>query len=807
MQCNTTHVDGPNADLNPLTRTAYTWQACANQCAQETNCYVFSWNLNTSCSLFGIGTRQASMEGVWSGYTNRFWDPPKKLATPAFNVFSKWKSNALRRFTYSHEGQIDRVGGDLDDTSPRTEVDFDHCAQSCADAWDRGCRAFVWRTDQDRLHRCYRKFSINETIKPDNFSEFGFLSLINPDDSPLSRANLAIDDPRPGVYNLEPELVQSHQNLTGLCGESSSKVTNITIDKMSSPVWEDTRWRYWVTVNCWADRAGGDLYPYPHEASNLDYCAWLCWAQGNLNSTRPGSSVASDLALHLSASNGTSNGSNPDTSAIAGWCDGFAYNEKQHHCWLKFRTENISVTRSDQVAVGLLRQRVKIVDSDRQFVSTHFKARRDLQDSLPFAGLRGFGAENSPLRARKDRALMAPFPIVRSERVEVITDPRTGEERNATVSLIYTFSFEPGMDRVGSDMDESVNMTASSWDECSYRCAEVGGCGGFVWRNDTNDRPCQLKKKNGDGTETVLKDDNPNAMWSIAQVLRLSSSDILPSGNTLPLPEDSSPIYESNLAYPFDDVGARDIIDCDDNNITSFYIRTEDDGLNKMYGVEARASVECGKDRWGSEVADSPIEAPSFGYCAWVCYGKYRMNNKECVGFTFWPEKRQCYLKNPLPDQAVYTDDPKEIHPKVISGALVWRYPRGEVPKEPKKPNSPKKPSSSSSTTSFSSTSAESSSLSSSSSSMAPSTVFKTITRESIFVVTVSKSRSHSPNLSDPSSSSNSPSTPSPPAPTTESPKVDMSITPSKPSKKATQTWDPNGAEDRHRPNHWKSES
>lgn len=560
---------------------------------------------------------------------------------------------------------------------------------------------------------------------------------------------------------------------------------------LSFPIWNDTRWRSMVTVNCWTDRVGGDLYGYPHEADSYDYCAWLCWAQAKLNVTKPGSLVNSDLALRVSTSNGTVNGSNSDATEIAGWCDGFAYNEKQHRCWLKFRTDNISATYSNEVAVGLLRTWSNIVSDDRQHVSTSFKARRISQGPLHPAGRRAAGAENTLLRVRKDRAAMAPFPIARTERMELVTDENTGKQRNTFVSFVYTFSFESGVDRAGSDMDESVNMTASSWEDCSYRCAEVRDCGGFVWRNDTDDRPCQLKKKTGDGTTTALKED-PYAMWSVAQVLSLSFCKNMTSDNIIPPLDESSPIYESNLAYPFDDVGTSDVIDCRQKNSTSFFIRLEDDGFHGMDGVEARASVECGKDRWGGEVADSPIEAPSYGYCAWVCYGKYRMNNKECLGFTYWPEKRQCYLENPLPDQAAYTDDPSEARPIVISGALAWRYHRGQIAKSPKKQSSPKTASTSSSTSS-------SSTSESSSTRMAISTVFRTVIRESISVVTVSRGSistiSVSPGFTPPQL-----------ALTTESPTANIPITPSKPCK-TTKASDPNDDEDRRRPNHWKSES
>lgn len=230
MQCNTVHIDGPDADITPIPRTAVTWQGCANQCVENINGYVFFWNLNTSCYLRGVGSRQASMEKVWGGYTNRFWDPPEKLGTPAFNVFSQWKSNMLRSFTYSREWWTDRMGGDLDVTNITTTLSFDHCAQSCADVWDQGCRGFVWRSDIAHENYCYRKFSINGTFQPDNYSSFGFLSLINPDDTPLTHANLTVDDPRSGIYNsFEPQTITRHQNLTELCGDSTNNNRNIKI--------------------------------------------------------------------------------------------------------------------------------------------------------------------------------------------------------------------------------------------------------------------------------------------------------------------------------------------------------------------------------------------------------------------------------------------------------------------------------------------------------------------------------------------------------------------------------------------------
>ena len=295
MQCDIEHDPGVGGLDQQL---AHTWQDCANLCVSNIDCYVFSWSIsNSTCFLKGEATKETFLNGVWSGTTNRFWKPPRRAGEPPFPVISLWKDNALRRFTYSLQNSTDRAGGDIKDPSSNlsTAQNWNECAAFCAQDWDKGCRAFVWRKD-GKLDGCYLKNIINTTAIMRNNTRFSILSLLDPDDSQFHQATPP--DERFGIYNsavTEPSIPPKN------CSNNTSFA-----------IWSNTKWRSTVTMECGKDIQSGDIFGYPFEASSIEYCAWLCHVQGRLG-----------------------NGSRPNLRPSAKSCDAFTFNRNIGYCYPK----------------------------------------------------------------------------------------------------------------------------------------------------------------------------------------------------------------------------------------------------------------------------------------------------------------------------------------------------------------------------------------------------------------------------------------------------------------------------------------
>ncbi|KAK1758972.1 hypothetical protein QBC47DRAFT_457335 [Echria macrotheca] len=302
MQCGIEVVYGTDIAIGQ----APTWIDCANMCSNNTGCLVFTWQHKTEvCILKANGTAYNYLvDDMWSGSSNHYGPGYAQPGSPPFPVYRQWneQKHQMRLFSFSFEQGVDRYHGDMDSNAVNmTASTWWECGERCVQAWDQGCRAFTWRPD--RRTSCYLKSTITAPTTRDAAAWYSFVTLVS--------ANITSQLPKdPDEFSSYYEdvtvfpFVRREGNTPIVCPEDNDK--NFLIWQFShNTTFEQLR----VSPMCNRDLKGDDIYEFPLDAPNYEYCAFLC----GIKNLRP----------------------NETAVGIYPTCNHFTFRHLSNHCYLK----------------------------------------------------------------------------------------------------------------------------------------------------------------------------------------------------------------------------------------------------------------------------------------------------------------------------------------------------------------------------------------------------------------------------------------------------------------------------------------